>query len=362
MISYIIPTRNRHQRLAQTLDALHDLYSDHPPLRRAAEVIIIDNASDTPVEPPPKRPHGLTTRLIRLDDNLSAGARNVGAREARHDWLVMLDDDSHPLDVNIHRLTSAAPPAVGAIGAEILLPDGSHEAGGLPEVFIGCAAAIRRDLFNKLGGYDESFHYYAEEYDLAARILLAGSGVIHHAGWRVMHHKVTAGRDMNAILRNLVRNNLWINARYTPDAHLQEREGEIVSRYQRIAQKEHALTGYRAGLAEGEAALTDQRRTPMPPELDDRFTGLAAARAALAEPLARTREAALIHRGKNAWCIERILREMSTDITDAAPTRIIATMSPGPILDARNAEHNNTPIAPYNMPGYERRASPRHAA
>jgi hypothetical protein len=274
----------------------------------------------------------------------------------------MLDDDSYPLDVGVHRITTAAPREVGAIGAEIMLHDGAHEAGGLPEVFIGCGVAIRRDLFNELGGYDESFHYYAEEYDLAARILLAGSSVTHHAGWRIMHHKVTTGRDMNAILRNLVRNNLWINQRYTPDDELQTRRDEIITRYKRIAEKESAVEGYEVGLSEGEAALAQQTRTPMPAPLDERFTGLHAARSTLERVLETKRTASICHPGKSAWCVERALRELDIELVDKptnADARVIATMSPGPILDALASEPPGTLIAPYNMRGVDRRRADR---
>ncbi|MCA9300883.1 MAG: glycosyltransferase, partial [Phycisphaerales bacterium] len=84
MISYIIPTHQRHESLADTLHALGRL----PPHR--AEVIVVDNASVPPIWVVPALPNGLEVRAIHLSTNEGAAARNVGAREAAGDWIVML--------------------------------------------------------------------------------------------------------------------------------------------------------------------------------------------------------------------------------------------------------------------------------
>ena len=98
MISYIIPTRNRHQELAKTLDAIDRLGRQIG--MGGAEVIVADNASDTPVRLPEQLPCGTGVRTVRLDENSGTAARNIAARHAdeRSDWLIMLDDDSAPLD------------------------------------------------------------------------------------------------------------------------------------------------------------------------------------------------------------------------------------------------------------------------
>jgi GT2 family glycosyltransferase len=337
-ISYIIPTRDRPGDLAMTLSALGKL--KHAENTRA-EVIVVDNASRQPPTPPEKLRNGLPVRLILRRANEAAASRNAAARAATGAWLIMLDDDSAPLDTGFMRVLEDAPMDVAAIGAEILLTDGAREAGGLPEVPVGCGVAIRREVFLDLGGYDPEFHFYAEEYDLAARILLAGFRVTHDRRFRVLHRKVADGRDMNAILHRLVRNNGWVEQRYAPEAVREAAIAHTVERYRVIAAKERALEGYEAGLAEMRRTLDRQPRREMTQALYDRFTGLAHARDCLARSLAHTsaRSAALVAHGKHAGLVERVLAEQCVSIVAspvAADALVIGTLSPGPMLDARD--------------------------
>ena len=74
MISYIIPTRNRPQRLLETLRAINSL-GVHDNCG-GAEVIIVDNDScERPILPRETK-CGLPISYIRLKDNLGAAARS----------------------------------------------------------------------------------------------------------------------------------------------------------------------------------------------------------------------------------------------------------------------------------------------
>ena len=344
MISYVLPTRDRPDEVRRTLAAIERL-GDHAEAG-GAEVIIVDNASIDPVAAPPRLASGVSVKVLRRDRNESAAGRNAGAQAASPDsaWLVMLDDDSSPLDAGFLAALNQAPPDVAAISADIVLDQPAagqtrREAGGLPEVFIGCGVAIRREVFLALGGYDAAFDYYAEEYDLAARLLASGRRVAFEPRFRVHHRKVAGQRDFNRIIRRLVRNNGWVQQRYAPESQREAELWETVRRYYAIARKESALPGYVRGLGELCATLRRQPRTPLPGHLYDRLTGLAHAREAVAAaaaecPLGRV---ALVARGKNAWAVERALAEQGivpgTD-TEHADTLVIATLSPGPMLDA----------------------------
>ena len=345
MISFVLPTRNRHERLAATLEAIGRLT-----LGSAAEVIVADNASDTPVRAPRALANGLPVRVLRRDHNAGAAARNsaVEAASPGAAWIVMLDDDSHPVEAvepfgaTVDRLT-ALDPTVGAVMADIHLPaSGCRESGGLPEVFIGCGVAIRREAFIGAGGYDPAFNYYAEEYDLAARFLGKGWGVRFEPAFRVHHHKVDTGRDMDLILGRLIRNNGWVMQRYAPGSMRREALREQRRRYRQIAEKEHALAGFRLGLDELRRTLRTQPRRPLLREAWNRFTGLAHARAAvnLAWRERPFLSAALVEPGKNAWAVEQALGEVCSEAgvelttADQAEAIVIGTLSPGPMLDA----------------------------
>jgi len=368
-IAYVLPTRDRPETLARTIAGLARLP------RHDAQVVVVDNASRTPPRLPIELDNGLPVTLLMRDVNEGAAARNAGARaaDASCEWIVMLDDDSHPVHAGLLDALRDAASDVGAVQAEILLPDvkehegikaSRHEAGGLPEVFIGCGVAIRREAFIAAGGYDAAFNYYAEEYDLAAKLMLAGMRICFDRRFEVLHEKTQAGRDMDVILRRLVRNNAWVMRRYAPRDVRAREARRTIARYGSIAVKERAELGFARGLLDLAGTYFSQPRREMARGVWDRFTGKAAAREALsaahaARPFA---SAAVVDGGKNEHIVHEALREMGVRIVAReadADTLVIGTLSPGPVLDAlvkRAASPARTPasarvIAPLELGG-----------
>src|SRR5690606_15089350 len=128
------------------------------------------------------------------------------------------------------------------------------------------------------------------------------------------------------------------------------------------------------GLVELRATIGAQPRRTMSEELWARFTGLAAARAAIGEAVARApggvRTAAIVDEGKQAHIIRRVLGEMGIEelawATGGAghpDAIVIGTLSPGPMLDAcarrlaRQRPGGPMVIAPWRLAD-ERRAAP----
>lgn len=336
-LAYVLPTRDRPETLARTIAGLERLP------RHDAQVVVVDNASRTPPKLPIELANGLPVTLLMRDTNEGAAARNAGARAADPscEWIVMLDDDSHPMHAGHLAALSDALPDVGAVQAEIFLPDVKerHEAGGLPEVFIGCGVAIRREAFLATGGYDPSFNYYVEEYDLAAKLMLAGMRITFDRRFGVVHEKTQAGRDMDVILRRLVRNNAWVMQRYSPRSERAREVRRTIARYGRIAIKERAELGYARGLLDLAGTYFSQPRREMPRDMWDRFTGKAAAREALAAAHAARpfASAAIVDAGKNEHIVRETLGEMGVRIAareEDADALVIGTLSPGPALDA----------------------------
>ncbi len=361
MITYILPTRDRPERLTLTLAALGALKGHPTSPEGPGEVLIVDNASKFPATAPEKLANGLRCRVLHRATNEGAASRNTAVQNSdpRSEWVVMLDDDSYPCDTGFIRRLSKAPADVAAVSADIYLPGMSRrESGGLPEVFIGCGVAIRRAVFQELGGYDPAFNYYAEEYDLAAKMILAGYRIAFDPWFRVEHHKVALNRDMNTIMARLVRNNGWVMQRYAPDDPPNMRRDQIREqrrRYRQISIKENGLRGFGEGLTELRRTIRAQKRTPMTRQLFDRFTGLAYAREALQAAYSQKpfRTVHLVDEGKNGWVVRKALAEMGCTIlplpegggrgvgsssSPSSPPRadalIIGTMSPGPMLDA----------------------------
>jgi GT2 family glycosyltransferase len=142
-------------------------------------------------------------RILRNGRNIGfCAANNKAALLARGDFLVFLNPDTRvSLDWLPHLLKPFEDPTVGLTTAKILLmsdPGRINTCGntvhlsGLTlcrgmgkraEIFSslievaavsGAAFAIRRDLFHRLGGFDEGFFIYLEETDLSLRARLNG--------------------------------------------------------------------------------------------------------------------------------------------------------------------------------------------
>ncbi len=355
MLSIILPTRDRHEELTLTLGALARLDPRQLALLGGAELLVVDNNSQRMPVLPDRLANGIACRLIVRVKNEGAAARNVAAREARGEWLLMLDDDSAPTDAGFVDMLLRAAPDVAAIGAEILLPGGAHESGGLPEVFIGCGVLIRRDAFLRAGGYDPAFEYYAEEYDLCARLISTGWRIEHDRRFKVEHRKVAGGRDMGRILARLVRNNGWVDQRYAPERSREEHLARTIGRYRLIAQKERATEGFDEGLRELRATLHDQPRREMSQDAFDRFTGLHAAHETLEPLLAehRVSRAMVIGEGKNDWAVRRAIENCGVRLVRSereAECLVIGTLSPGPLTDtlvAKRTKHTLPILAPW---------------
>lgn len=173
LLSIIIPTHNRPHLLPRAVQsALEQTIDDF-------EVIVVDDASDTPVHLPehPK------LRIIRLSQSRGgAGARNVGTYAALGRWITYLDDDDCLLPnmaaVSLEALSkSTLPTPVGVIsGIELVNPEGkvirklippptrprgSHFS--LEKLEKGYSyntkqtLVVEREVICQIGGWDETF-------------------------------------------------------------------------------------------------------------------------------------------------------------------------------------------------------------
>ncbi len=199
---------------AMTLDCLASIEAE---TRTPHEVIVLDNVSPdgsaaaiAEACPPETHPH---VRLIASTENHGfARGNNIAAREARGDYLLLLNPDTLILDGAIDKLMAFAErrPEAGIWGGRTLTRDGVIDPicafddqtlwsilcrlTGLSVVFpgsplfnpeyygawprdsereigvvMGCFLLIRREIWEKLGGFDLSFVMYGEEADLCRR-------------------------------------------------------------------------------------------------------------------------------------------------------------------------------------------------
>lgn len=198
LVSVVIPTRNGATRLPSVLDAL-----SKQTLQGAFEVIVIDDHStDSTAEVAASYPF---VRVVRNDGAAGVpGASNVGVRAAAAEVIAFTDDDTMPAENWIeHGLELLGATAADAVAGHIDVPLGPHPTltelmdlgrGYLDqEHYVSCgyfATAnlwMRRELFDRIGGFDERFTAQSHDSDLGARIAEAGLRVIYAADLVVEH-------------------------------------------------------------------------------------------------------------------------------------------------------------------------------
>lgn len=214
-ISVIIVNYHSSESLQDCLSSLRGIGSI------SIEKIVYDNGGDD---------DGLAqvdlsdTRLISSRTNFGfGGACNRAVESANGDFLLFLNPDTllrkGNIDAIVRKMRSN--PSIGIIGPALVLSDGSSQpwsfgraitplgtirnnifpwlkrdravlAGDTPVDWVsGAALFIRKDLFNKLGGFDERFFMYFEDADLCRRvkarklkILRSDAMEFEHAGGR----------------------------------------------------------------------------------------------------------------------------------------------------------------------------------
>lgn len=118
--------------------------------------------------------------LVVRDDDGASAARNAGIREASADKLVFLDDDSVPRGDYFERVSALLeehPAVTGRIrdtGAHALRCLSTQyeqgESGHVTETVVGCNMAVRREVIDDIGGFDERLPYGHEETELVDRL------------------------------------------------------------------------------------------------------------------------------------------------------------------------------------------------
>jgi glycosyltransferase involved in cell wall biosynthesis len=191
MISVVIPAHNAAETLGDCLQAI--LSSDHAEY----EVVVVDDAStDTTA----RIAEELGCRVVRLPENTGAAqAKNTGARHARGDVLLFTDADIvlQPDTIRLVAEDLADPAiegAVGLLGQKLRygnfssqfknlwmhytykrLAESRDAARGVG-VFFTSLAAIRREVFERMGGFDT--HYLGasvtEDIEFGQRLLTGG--------------------------------------------------------------------------------------------------------------------------------------------------------------------------------------------
>ena len=247
--SIIIPVFNRAGLTLRCLESL----AQHTP-EGLYEVIVVDNGS-TDTTPELLASLDGDVRIITNAENVGYTlACNQGAERAEGRYLVFLNNDTEPQPGWLQALLAAAEadPAVGAVGARLVYPDGRlQEAGGLVfsdgsgwnfgrgddptrpayglpcevDYCSGACLLVRADRFRELGGFDPRYApAYYEDTDLCFGLRSIGAKVMYEPAAVVVHHEGgTAGTDLGSGYKRFQTNNRdkflakWADALATQD-------------------------------------------------------------------------------------------------------------------------------------------------
>ncbi|HUZ10067.1 MAG TPA: glycosyltransferase [Acidimicrobiales bacterium] len=223
-VSIIIPCWNQAE---YTTRCLASIQAHTPP--GTYEVILIDNGSTDATASLTSAPEDRSLIVHRNGENLGfARACNQGASLARTDRLVFLNNDTEVLPGWLPPLMTVLDqhPDVGIVGCRLLYPDGTLQHAGvvtgrspdglfdghhrfrrqpgtyppaltgevLPAV-TGACMAVRRHLFEDLGGFDELYYNGNEDVDLCLAAAKCGWSVYYEPASCVIHHESISGPE-----------------------------------------------------------------------------------------------------------------------------------------------------------------------
>ncbi|GAB5465977.1 MAG: hypothetical protein Kapaf2KO_14130 [Candidatus Kapaibacteriales bacterium] len=211
--SVVIATKNRKDDLDLVIPAF--LKQTYP----KKEIIVVDNAStdgtkDLILEKYPE------VRYYYLPDNINILAQNYGVYLAKGNIIWRTDSDSNPIDENLFYSVNEyfnKFSKVDILTFSCILPGGdewswyqlnkdkyfiSEREGYNSDTFCGPGAAIKKTVFEEIGGFWE---FGMEEKDFTARALLTNKIVRYRPDFKVIHYASSSERNNQERWINLAR-------------------------------------------------------------------------------------------------------------------------------------------------------------
>jgi len=184
--SIIVTTFNRANTLKKTLRGILSVdYSSE------FEMIVVNDASSDNTKKMLAEEFGKNKKIKIINFSRNSGvckARNAGIKEAKYPIIVNMDHDCYPAKDWLKTLVKPfSDPKVGI----------STSYGG----FGGTSTAFRKEVVERIGGYDEDYFYYREDTDLAFKIIEAGYDIAHVNAAYQHDHLETKPRDFIALAK-----------------------------------------------------------------------------------------------------------------------------------------------------------------
>jgi GT2 family glycosyltransferase len=208
LLSVVIPTRGRGERLIATLDALEAQTASVP-------VLVVDQSEHEDARLATLARERAWLDVVRDPGRGLSRARNTGWRAARSRWIAFVDDDCHPAPDWAERLIEAIAAHPGAASVSGEVGEGAAAGDSLlvspfhvereavlsgPRVApwhmgLGVCMTLRRDVIERLGGWDERLGAgtqpfpAAEDMDFNYRFLHSGERALVTPAVRAVHEQ-----------------------------------------------------------------------------------------------------------------------------------------------------------------------------
>ncbi|OGH47304.1 MAG: hypothetical protein A3A51_00845 [Candidatus Levybacteria bacterium RIFCSPLOWO2_01_FULL_39_10] len=202
-ISFVIVTYNSAGFISKLLKSIAEFHNNLSEI----EIVIVDNSStdgtvDKILNPKSETLNKSKITIIQNKENVGfAKGINIGAKKASGEFLLFINPDAVFEDGDIFEMTKVFESKIdaGLVGGKLLKENGEAEksAGrffGFPETLLlafgldeafgartspeelskvdfvsGGFMMVKKDLFERLGGFDENFFMYVEDMDLCRR-------------------------------------------------------------------------------------------------------------------------------------------------------------------------------------------------
>lgn len=168
LVSINILSFNRKDELRNTLQKVFE--QDY----KNIEVIVVDNASTDGTSDMAEKQYP-KVKLIKLNKNIGISGWNKGFEIAKGEFVLALDDDSYPAPEAIEKakIIFEENQSISIIAAKVINTNlGIIETNSFnerPNFFVGCGAFIKRDVIEKIGGFNQLIFIYLHELDYCAR-------------------------------------------------------------------------------------------------------------------------------------------------------------------------------------------------
>lgn len=172
MVSIIIPCYKQAHWLSDAIEsALNQTYKD-------VEVIVVNDGSPDNTSEVARR---YPVKLIEQENGGLSSARNTGIKESKGEWILTLDSDDKIAPRFIETLIGKN----DIVSCDIMEFGDSHSMWRLPidiptlqdelhNNTIHCCSLYKKEIWDKIGGYDENMRIGYEDWDFWTRAMIYG--------------------------------------------------------------------------------------------------------------------------------------------------------------------------------------------